>query len=448
MPERVTRELAQLIEKRKFSQLKERLESMQAPDIHDVLSLAGKNDRVLIFRSISRDKSAEVFADFEPEQQDALLHDLTDFETRQLLHSLHPDDRTALLAELPGPVTRRLLGLLNQEDLHEARQLLGYPEESVGRLMTPEYVEVFPEWTVAKALDHIRKVGIDSEMINVIYVVDQTGKLLEDIRLRKFILSDPRTLVSDLMDESFTSLSAFDDREKAVNMMQRYDLMALPVVDSDGELIGIVTFDDVMDVAEEEATEDMHKTASVSPLKMTYHRASIPNLFNKRAGWLVALVLMNLASAAVLAIFEERLTEAIVLVFFIPLLVGGAGNAGTQAATLIIRALVTGDIHLDQWLKTIVKEISVGLLLGLALGILGGCLGFVISGYQWRIAFITSLSMLTIVLFANLVGMSLPFILAKIKIDPAVASGPLITTIVDAVGLFIYFIIASMVLQG
>ncbi|MFC1476778.1 magnesium transporter [Fibrobacterota bacterium] len=446
MPEVVTRELVELISKKKWAALKERLVDVPAPVIQEILFIAEKHDRALIFRSLSRHMSAEVFADIEPEQQDSLLHDLTDIETRQLLSTLPPDDRTALLEELPAPMTRRLFGLLSAEDLQEARQLLGYPEESVGRLMTPDYVEVYPDWTVAKALDHIRSKGKDSETINMVYVVDKTGKLLDDIRLRRIILSNTDTKIEELMDKSFASLSAFEDREKAVIMMRDYDLLALPVIDSDGELIGIVTFDDVMDVAEEEATEDIHKSASVAPLKMSYHRAGVFNLYNKRAGWLVILVLLNLISAGVIAAFEEQLAQTIVLLFFIPILIGTGGNAGAQAATLVIRALVTGDIKLEQWVQTIGKEILVGLLLGVTLGLLGGCLGLLRGDFNWNISLVVGLSMLSIVVVGNLVGMILPFILAKVKIDPAVASGPLITTIADATGLLIYFSIASVII--
>ncbi len=446
MPEFVTKELTQLIEKKKWSALRERLVNVPAPEISGVLFIAEKHDRVLIFRSLTRHESAEVFANLEPEQQDALLHDLTDVETRQLLSNLSPDDRTALLEELPAPVTRRLLGLLSSSDLQEARQLLGYPEESVGRLMTPDYVEVHQDWTVGRALEHIRSKGKDSETINMVYVIDKTGKLLDDIRLRRIILSDLNKTIEELMDRTFASLSAFDDREEAVTMMQRYDLAALPVMDSDGELIGIVTFDDVMDVAEEEATEDIQKSASVAPLKMSYHRAGVFNLFNKRAGWLVALVLLNLVSAAVIAAYEERIAGTIALLFFIPILIGSGGNAGSQASTLVIRALVTGDIKLDQWFQTIGKELLVGLLLGVTLGVLGGALGLLRGGFHWQLSVVVGVSMLSIVMVGNLVGMILPFIFTKINIDPAVASGPLITTIADATGLLIYFSIASVII--
>lgn len=447
MPEFITTELKDLIAERKWSVLKDRLKDIPAPEIPELLFLAEKHDRVIMFRSLPREVSSWVFAAIEPEQQDALLHDLTDTETRNLLKEMDPDDRTALLEELAAPITRRLLGLLGSDDLMEARQLMGYPEESVGRLMTPDYVTVRPNWTAEKSISHLREVGNDSEILSMIYVTNEDGTLLDDIRLRRLIVADPKILVRDLLDSSYGSLSAFDDREKAVNMMLRYDLMALPVVDSNDELIGIVTFDDVMDVAEEEATEDIQKSASVQPLKMSYHRATALDLFSKRAGWLVALVLMNLASAAVLILFEERLAQAIVLVSFIPLLLGAGGNAGSQASTLIIRALVTNDIKIDDWLTTVGKELMVGLLLGGVLGGIGSILGYLFGGFHFDVSMVVGLSFFIIVLFANFVGMLLPFVLSKLNIDPAVASGPLITTIVDASGMLIYVLIAITILK-
>lgn len=448
MPEFIAKELKQFVEVGDWDSLKKRLDNIPPPDIVDVLLLSDTKSRVFAFRTLPRSISAEVFSLLDPEYQDLLLSDLTDGETQTLLSDLPIDDSINLLEELPGPVTRRLFGLLDNEGLRGVRQLLGYPPESVGRLMTLEYVSIDPKWTVQESLDYIRRIGKDSETINIVYVVNDDGVLLDDIRLRVLILSDPNTIVKDLLDKSYASLSAFEDRENAVAMMKKYDLVALPVVDSEDVLIGIVTFDDVMDVAEEEATEDMQKSASVVPLKMSYHRAGIGNLFLKRFWWLAALVLMNLASAGVLDIFKDELSKAIILVAFIPLLIGGGGNAGAQAATLVIRALITDDISMGDWVKTFCKELVVGTLLGAALGFIGGGLGYLWgSSFDISVSLVIGLSMFSIVFLANLVGMSLPFILNKVKIDPAVASGPLITTIVDAAGLYIYILIASAILH-
>jgi magnesium transporter len=437
-----------LVESRRWAQVRERLRDFQPFEVAQILFEAPKSDRALIFRSLPRHQSADIFAHLEPEEQDELLRDLTDHETRHILANLDPDDRTALLEELPAEITRRLLSLLDDGDLVEARQLLGYPEESVGRLMTPDYVSALPEWSVERTVQHIRLNGKDSETINMVYVTNRSGKLLDDFKLRRLILADPETRIEDLMDRNFISLSAFDDREKAVTLMQQYDLIALPVVDSSGVLLGIVTVDDVFDVAEEEATEDIQKAASVSPLKMSYHRAGVLDLFLKRVGWLVALVLLNLVSAGVIAAFEQSLSEMVVLLFFIPLLIASGGNAGQQSATLIIRALTTGDVDLSEWGATFAKEIGVGLLLGLTLGLVGGLLGLLRGGFRTDIMIAIALSMSTIVIVGNSVGMALPFLLAKLKLDPATASGPLVTTLADATGLAIYFSMATAIIGG
>ncbi|MFP4417474.1 MAG: magnesium transporter [Fibrobacterota bacterium] len=443
----VAEELNELIETRAWGVLRKRLKECSVPELVDIALDAPKEHRMFIFRSLPRTLSAEVFANLEPDQQDDLVRELTSYEMRQLLANLDPDDRTALLEELPAEMTRKLLSLLDDGDLVEARQLLGYPDESAGRLMTPDYVSVRPEWTIREGLDHIRRQGVDSETINMVYVTDRSGKLLDDFKLRKLILADPNTKIADIMDHNFASLSAFDDREVAVSLMQRYDLAALPVVDSNGDLLGIVTFDDVMDVAEEEATEDIQKGASVTPLKMSYRGASILDLYLKRIGWLVTLVLLNLASAGVIAAYEESLSQAVVLLFFIPLLIASGGNTGAQSSTLIIRALTTGDIRMNQWARTFGKEIFVGLLLGLSLGILGGALGYIRGDFRVDIMLAIAFSMSSIVVVGNTIGMILPFLLAKLNLDPATASGPLITTLADTGGLLIYFSIATALIN-
>lgn len=437
-------EIKELIEARNWKGLRACLSDWDAPEIAELLLDEDKPDRVFIFRALPRPLSAEVFSYLEPEHQDEFLRDLTDQETRHLLAILPPDDRTALLEELPGQVTRRLMNLLDPVDLKEARQLLGYPEESVGRLMTPDYVSIRPDWNISRVLEHARKMGKDSETINMIYVTKDKGQLLDEIKLRRLILADPEETVESLMNYSVASLSAFDDREEAVRVMQQYDLVALPVVDSDGVLIGIVTVDDVLDVAEEEATEDMQKGASVAPLRMSYHRANIWTLYIKRVGWLVALVFVNLISSGIIASYEKVISSAIALSMFIPLLIGSGGNTGSQSATLMIRALVTDDVRLDQWASTLFKELLVGTLLGVSLGLLSWALGVYRVGYQ--IGLIVGLTMLAIIVVSNIVGMLLPFILGKFKMDPAIASSPLIATLSDATGLFIYFNIAVWIL--
>jgi magnesium transporter len=437
----VLKRISKLIEARNWTALRDLTRNRPSADVTALMQALEKSERVLLFRALPREVASTVFAHLEPLVLDGLIRDLTDEETRRLLADLRPDDRTELLSEMPGQATQRLVNLLSPEDLRETRWLLGYPEESVGRLMTPDYVAVRPDWSVAHALEHIRKRGRDSETINIVYVTDASWKLLDALELRKFILADPAAHVSGLMDYSFEALPAFEDREKAVELIQRYDLVALPVVDSEGVLLGIVTVDDVMDVAQEEVTEDFQKTAAVSPLRLSYGESGIWHLYGRRIIWLAALLGLNLASAGVIALYESTLASAITLAFFIPLLMGSGGNVGTQSATLIVRAIAVGDVSADRWLWTAGRELAVGLVLGLTLGLLGWSLGLVKGGKE--IAWVVGAAMVAIVIVANLIGALVPFLLLKLRIDPAVASSPLIASISDVTCLTIYFTLAD-----
>jgi magnesium transporter len=438
-------EILELIESRDWTELRTVLADWPPPEIADLLLHLRKADRVLMYRSLPRHLAAEVFAHLSSEQQDELLRDLTDEETRQLLEGLTPDDRTALLAEMPGQITQRLLNLLAPKELEEARWLLGYPAESVGRLMTPDYVAVRPHWTVQQALRQVRRKGQDSETINRIYVVDEDWRLLDDIELRRLILADPAARVSDVMDHSFASVSAFADREDAVRVVRRYDLTALPALDSEGVLVGIVTVDDLLDVAIQEATEDFHKVGSVGPLKMSLREATVPFLYQRRIGWLLILVFMNIFSGAGIAAFEETIEAVVALVFFLPLLIDSGGNAGSQSATLMVRALATGDVRMSDWLRLLGKELRVALLLGVSMAIGAAAISYFRAP---EVLVVVSLTMTLIVVWGSLLGMSLPFLLTRLGRDPATASAPLITSLADISGVLIYFSIARWYLGG
>lgn len=437
-------EIEEVIEAGAWQRLRDAVDEWPSADVAELLGHLDGSDRVLFFRALPREQAADVFSHLDPEEQNDLLRDLTDRETREILDRMAPDDRSILLEELPGEVTQRMLRLLDPEKLEEARELLGYPPESVGRLMTPEYVTVRPEWSVARALEHVRDEGPDSETVNMVYVADERGTLLDDLRLRTLVLADPEARVDDLMDRSYARLSAFQDREEAVREIQRYDLVALPVVDSQGMLLGIVTVDDLLDVAQAEATEDIQKGASVAPLEVGYRNTPITGLYGKRIGWLLGLVVLNLLSSGVIAAYEETLSGALALAFFIPLLIDTGGNTGAQSATLLIRALATEDVRMGEWALTLGKELAVGALLGGSLGVAAWAMGLFRGGTD--IAVVVGLSMFSIVLVTNLVGMALPFVLDRVGVDPATASAPLVTSVADVGGLLIYFAIASRVL--
>jgi len=441
--DRIREHIQNLIDSNQWIEVRSILKEMSPTEITELMMNMEKTRRVFVFRLLQKQPASEVLSFLEGRDRDNLLRELTDEETRQVLENMKPDDRTELLEELPGQAVQRLLNLLPPEELNEARQLLGYPAESVGRLMTPDYVAVRPDWTIEQSLSHIRNMGKDSETINVIYVTDSAWKLLDALGLRQFILANPTDQVHQIMDYSFASVKATDDRENAVHIIQDYDLYAVPVLDSEDTLLGIVTVDDVLDVAEEEATEDFQKTAAVEPLRTSYSDASVWSLYRKRILWLIGLLGINLVAAGVISAYEKTLSSALSLAFFIPILMGTGGNVGTQASTLVVRALATREVYLKQFFRTVNREFLTGFLLAGTMAIAGWSFGFVSGGYS--IALTIGISIILIVMLTNIIGVIIPFLLTQMRIDPAVISSPLIASISDVSCLIIYFSVARAV---
>ncbi|MDZ7337010.1 MAG: magnesium transporter [candidate division KSB1 bacterium] len=439
-------EIKELIDAKDWRTLKQAIVDWPTPDIADLLESLHEADRILLFRLLPRQQAAEVFAYFEPDKQHQLLQRLTNEQVKALLEEVPPDDRTELFEELPGKVTQQLINLLSPEERREALQLLGYPEESVGRLMTPDYVAICSHWTIEQAIAHIRRHGKDAETINVIYVVDDDDHLVDDLPIRRVILADPQEKVECIMDHKYVAIEANADQEEAIRLIQHYDLSALPVVDKENVLLGIVTVDDVLDVLQEEVTEDVHKGASITPLESTYEAASFWSLYRKRVGWLSLLAVAGFLSSSVIALYEETLAKIVALAFFIPVLIDSGGNTGSQSATLIIRALALGELTPKRWFQVVRKELLVGLLLGATLGLI-----LFVWGEFWKggpqVGVVVGLSMVCIIFISNLLGSLLPIVMTKIRLDPAVVSSPLITTLIDSLGLFIYFTVAKLVLK-
>ncbi|HON87642.1 MAG TPA: magnesium transporter [Bacillota bacterium] len=434
-----------LINARNWDGLRDYLvENLPIAEIADLLSDLDKGDRVLVFRVLPREIAAEVFAYLEPFEQDDLLRDLTDEEARHIMANLAPDDRTELLEELPAQVTARLLEQLSPEDLEEVRWLLGYPEKSVGRLMTPDYLSVPPDWTVGQALDHVRRWGRDSETASIIYVVDSAGKLIGAVSLRQLVLETPESKIGDIMKTSVISVNAFDDRRKAYELMQRYGLWVLPVTDSEGVLLGIVTGDDVLEVATERITEDFHKSAGVSPIRVSLADASPLVLYRSRVLWLVLLSLMYLLSGGVMSSFEGAIASTISLVFFLPLILDCAGNAGSQSAVLVLRDIGVGDVTFHDWPKVFVRELAVSSIIGLIVGALVMGVGTVSQGVD--IGVVVGIAMFFSVVTVSCLGAMVPFALMKLGWDPASASSPLVASIADILGVIIYFFTAKVYL--
>lgn len=436
--------IEEIIDRGRWDELSAIIGTLPNADVADILTNVSETQVIEIARRLPPDLFAEIFAYLEKDKQCLVSEMLPGDELVKLLANLRPDDRSSLLEALPNATSEALLPRLTPEDSRNFQRAMTFPEESVGRLMTSEFICVSPTWSLAEALAHIQRNGQQVETINTIYVTDSDGRLLDALELERFVLGHPTDTVLQIMDRSFVSLVADQDREEAVRLLQKYDVYAIPVTDDHQTLLGVVTADDVMDVAEEETTEDIQKGGGVSPLKDSYHHSSIWDLYRKRVLWLMVLVFINLAASSVMAFHESTIASSVGLMFFIPLLMGAGGNTGAQSATLIVRALATGDLKNSQWAQTITKEALVGGSLGLTLSLGIGWLG-ILRG-DWALGFTVALAMLAIVLVSNLLGVLFPFLLAKLGLDPAVASSPMVTSTADVTTLLLYFSVAILIL--
>jgi magnesium transporter len=448
-------ELAAVIRQRDFGRLRDMVRNRPASDLGSVLTDLSLEDQVLVFRILPRKTAAATFEYLSADDQHGLLKAMASEDVAALLNDMAPDDRTMFLEELPAEVTRHLLAQLTPEERAVAVGLLGYPEGSIGRRMTPHYVAVREDWTIAQVLDYIRAHGQDSETLNVIYVVDDHGILIDDISIRALLLAAPSDLLRSVMDRRFIALKAADDQKTAVGVFKGADRTALPVIDSAGVLIGIVTVDDMLDVAEAAATEDIQRFGGSEALDEPYMEIGFMRMIQKRAGWLTALFLGEMLTATAMGFFEREIEKAVILALFVPLIISSGGNSGSQASTLVIRALALGEVKLKDWWRVMRREFGAGLALGSILGVIG----FVritawssfsdIYGEHWLLVAITvALALVGVVLWGTLVGSLLPFLLRRLGFDPAVSSAPFVATLVDVTGLVIYFSVGIVILRG
>jgi magnesium transporter len=452
---RPAEELVGVLRTRDYARLRDMLRNRHAGDVASLLTALSVEDQVVVFRVMPRKDAAAVFEYLSQESKETLLKAMAQEDVAELLNNMAPDDRTVFLEELPAEATRQLLALLTPAERTVALTLLGYPEKSVGRLMTPHYVAAREQWTVREVLDYVRAHGQDSETLNVIYVVDEQGSLVDDIRIREFLLAPLESRASDLMDRRFVALKATDDQDAAVAVFRQYDRTALPVTDTAGMLIGIVTIDDVLDVAEATATREIQRIGGSEALDEPYISIAFWRMIQKRAGWLTALFLGEMLTATAMGAFEEEISKAVVLALFVPLIISSGGNSGSQAATLVIRALALGEVGVRDWWRVMRREV----LAGLSLGAILGSIGFVritlwsafsdIYGPHWLLVAITvAVSLVGVVLWGTLSGSLLPFALKRLGFDPAASSAPFVATLVDVTGLVIYFSVALVVLRG
>ncbi|WP_245897049.1 magnesium transporter [Hymenobacter nivis] len=444
-----------LIQEGEFFKLKQILRNFQPAELVTLIENEDEREQLIIFRLLPLSLATEVFEYLDLDVQRHFLDNLAQDKMADILNEMSPDDRTTLLEFLPANFVAELIQSLSEPERKVTLELLGYPEYSVGRLMTPDYIAIRENWTVQQVLDYVRQHGGQSETLNMLYVTDAHGVLTDDIRIREILLASPTVRVRDVMDRRFVQLLAGQDQEDAIDVFRRNDRVALPVVSDQGILLGIVTLDDILSIREQEDTEDIQKFGGSEALEEPYLTMPLLRLVQKRAGWLVILFLGELLTASAMQFFEGELQKAIVLVQFIPLIISSGGNSGSQATSLIIRAMALGEFKLSDWWQVLRREIVGGLLLGLILGIVGFSRIAIwqsitpIYGPHWVLVGLTvGFALVGIVLWGSLAGSMLPLILKKLGLDPATSSAPFVATLVDVTGLIIYFSVALLVLRG
>lgn len=425
-------------------------------DIAERLTDLDKNERNLSFMMLPSERKNQVFRFLRPQIQIEIIKAMGTTELSEVLNNLPPDNRTQLFENFPDHLIKSSINLLSPEEKEIALNLIGYEKDSIARLMTPHYIQTKRERTVEQVLAHIKKVGRKAETLNFVYVVDDNNVLIDDLRIGQLLMAEPTTKISELMDEHVTAITSTTSIEEAVEIFDKYDRSALPIITNSGVLVGIVTFDDILDRVQKQTTEDIHKFGGTDGLDLSYTQSSLLELVQKRAGWLVILFFGEMLTASAMGFFEGEIEKAVVLALFVPLIISSGGNSGSQAASLIIRAMALKELKLKDWWYVMKRELFSGFVLGAILGTIGfgriflwQWLGFYNYGEFWLyIALSVSVSLVFIVLWGTLSGSLIPFILRKVNLDPATASAPFVATLVDVTGIIIYFSIAAFFLAG
>ncbi|MBE0637470.1 MAG: magnesium transporter [Bacteroidales bacterium] len=432
------------------------LSKLHPTDIAAVIESQKDNEQLITFLMLPKDLKAEVFTYFSPSMQEEMIQKLGSSQTAEILENMAPDDRTEILENIPDTLIKESINLLSDKEKNIALSLLGYPEGCVARLMTPYYVQAKKDWTIKKTFDHIKKFGKKAETLNFVYVVDDNNKLIDDIRIGILLMADERQTLDSVMDYEFKNLVTTMSKEDAIHYFDKYDRAALPVTTVDGTLVGIVTFDDIMDEIEKRDTEDFQKLGGVEALDLSYTETPLLSMVRKRAFWLIILFVGEMFTASALGFFESEIAAAVVLVLFIPLIISSGGNSGSQAATLIVRAMALKELSFKDWFYVLKKEIFSGFLLGMILGSVGllkiiAWQYFEIADYgeHWLFLGLTIFfSLIGVVMWGTFSGSMIPIFLKKFKLDPATSSSPLVATLVDVTGIVIYFSVAALMLTG
>jgi magnesium transporter len=447
-------EFQELIESEDMPRIRDFLNSRNISEVADLIyEFPDQESQIISYLSIHR--ASSTFKILDVPTQKRIIQELPASKTAELLNDLSADDRTSFLEELPSEVVKELIKMLDPEERKVTLSLLGYPEGSVGRLMTPDYIAVHRDWTVKEVIDHIREVGKDSETIDVVYVVDDKGVFIDDIRIREIILAHPEKKIEDVIDHRYIALNVNDPQEVASEAFKMNNRVALPVLDNNNVLLGIVTIDDVLWITQEEFSEDIQKIGGTEALDEPYLEMPLIKLFRKRVVWLVVLFLSEMLTATAMAYFEDEISKALVLALFVPLIMSSGGNSGSQASTLIIQAMALGELTIADWWRVMRRELQSGLMLGAVLGIIGFT-----RVVLWNMIFHTygphtliigstiGVALIGVVMWGTVAGSMLPIVLKKAGADPATSSAPFVATLVDVTGLVIYFSVAYIIMRG
>ena len=440
-------ELLQLVEQKQFRRLRTLLDDMNWVDIAEFLDELGPEDTILVFRLLPKETAAEVFTELEDtDDQERLINALSDQELREVLDELYMDDTVDLIEDMPANLVDRILRNTDRSTRSQINQLLNYPKDSAGSIMTTEFVYLHPDATVEESFTRIRKVGLDKETVYTCYVTENRI-LLGVVTVRRLLLSPYETKIRDIMETNLLSVNTHEDKEDVAQMFSKYDLSAVPVVDGDDRLVGIITFDDAMDVMEEEATEDIEKMAAILPTDKPYFQTGVVETWKHRIPWLLLLMISATFTGMILGFFEEALAANAALTLFIPMLMDTGGNSGSQASVTVIRAMSLGDIEFSDVFQVVWKEARVGMLCAATLGVVVFVKVILIDQKSPVMAFVVALTIFATIVIAKLVGCLLPMLAKRLGFDPAVMASPFITTVVDALSLVIYFLIATQVMS-
>lgn len=438
--------IIELIEEKKFVLLKEELTEMRAADVAEAFDELDKKNSIILFRLLAKDAAADIFSHLSTQQRKDIVSAMHETQLNEIMEELYFDDMIDFLEEMPANFIKRILASASEEERKLINQFLRYPENSAGSLMTIEYVDLKKEMTVREALEHIKKTGVDKETIYTCYVLNDKRKLEGLVSLRKLVLFDDDLLISEVMTEDFIATKTLDDQEEIASIFKKYDLLTLPVVDKEDRLVGIITIDDIIDVIDQETTEDFQRMAAMEPSEEEYLHSSIFSLARRRVPWLLLLMISATFTEGIIGRFEDVLQAVAILAASIPMLMDTAGNAGSQSSTLIIRGIALGEIELEDYFEVFKRELRVSMVVGIILGSINFLRMLVFSRVPLGVAITVSVTLVATVMMAKIIGGTLPIAAKKMKLDPAIMAGPMITTIVDALALIVYFTIATSML--